>query len=113
VRRFFSDFHDALPDFQLVIERLEPIGDDRILALLRVSATGRASRITAGGECPQRNPGDRRTATVYHLADGRVRRIRVFRDRQQAFEAVGLRESAMSQAQRLFPRPATVLASGA
>jgi hypothetical protein len=113
MRRFFSDLHDALPDFQLVIERLEPIGDDRILALLRISATARASRITAGGECPQRDPGDRRTATVYDLADRRVRRIRVFRDRQQAFEAVGLRESAMSQAQRLFARPATVLASGA
>jgi hypothetical protein len=32
------------------------------------------------------------TATVYDLADGRVRRIRVFLDRQEAFEAVGLHE---------------------
>jgi SnoaL-like domain len=51
MRRFFSDLRDTLPDFQLVIERREPIGADRILALLRGSATGRASGITAGRMC--------------------------------------------------------------
>jgi SnoaL-like domain len=30
IRRFFSDLRDTLPDFQLVIERLEPVGADRI-----------------------------------------------------------------------------------
>src|SRR5918996_266705 len=48
IRRLFSDLGDTLPDFHLVIERLEPIGTDRALAFLRVSATGRASGIAAG-----------------------------------------------------------------
>ena len=92
MRRFFSDLRDTLPDFQLVIERLEPVGADRILALLRVTATGRASGITAGADARSATSGDMPTATIYDLADGRVRRIRVFLDRREALEAVGLRE---------------------
>ena len=92
IRRFFSDLRDTLPDFQLVIERLEPIGADRILALLRASATGRASGITAGADALSATDRDMPTATVFDLAGGKVRRIRVFLDRQEAFEAVGLRE---------------------
>jgi ketosteroid isomerase-like protein len=71
------------------VERLEPIGADRVLALLRVSATGRASGITAGADVLSTTGRDMATATVYDLADGKVRRIRVFLDRQKAFEAVG------------------------
>jgi len=78
------------PNFQLAIERLEPVGADRILALLRVSATGRASGVAAGADV-LRGPGrDLPTATIYDLAGGRISRIRVFLD--QAFEAVGLHE---------------------
>jgi ketosteroid isomerase-like protein len=95
MRRFFSDLRDTLPDFQLVIERLEPIGADHILALLRVSATGRASGITAGGGCARRERPRFPTATIYDLAGGKIRRIRVFLDRQEAFEAAGLAEWAM------------------
>jgi hypothetical protein len=92
MRRFFSDLRDTLPDFRLVIERLEPIGADRILALLRVSATGRVSGITAGADVLSATGRDFPTATVYDLAGRKVRRIRVFLDREEAFEAVGLRE---------------------
>src|ERR687895_270306 len=48
IRRLFSDLCDTLPDLRLVIERLEPVGSDRVLAFLRASATGRASGIAAG-----------------------------------------------------------------
>jgi hypothetical protein len=92
MRRFFSDVHDTLPDFQLTVERLEPIGADRILALLRVTATGRASGISAGADVLDRGGSEFPTATIYDLAGGRIRRIRVFMDRQEAFEAVGLRD---------------------
>jgi len=88
MRRFFSDLRDTLPDFKLEIERLEPVSASRILALLRVSATGRASGITAGTQ----SGGDIPTATIYDLVDGSVRRIRVFLDRQEAFEAAGMPE---------------------
>ena len=91
MRRFFSDLSDTLPDFRLGIERLDPIGDDRVLALLRVSATGRASGIAAGAEGPGEGASPLPTATVYDLAGGKVRRIRVFLDRQEAIDFVGLR----------------------
>ena len=92
IRRFFFDLRDTLPDFQLVIERLEPVGADRILALLRASATGRASGITTGADVLRATDRDMPTATLFCFAGGKVRRIRVFLDRQEAFETVGLRE---------------------
>ena len=91
MRRFFSDLSDTLPDFRLGIERLDPIGDDRVLALLRVSATGRARGIAAGAVGRGEGASPLPTATVYDLAGGKVRRIRVFLDRQEAIDFVGLR----------------------
>jgi SnoaL-like domain len=92
IRRLFSDLRDTLPDFHLVIERLEPIGSDRVLAFLRASATGRASGITASAGVPSATGGGIPSANVYDFAGGRIRRIRVFLDRREALEAVGLRE---------------------
>jgi ketosteroid isomerase-like protein len=92
IRRLFSDLRDTLPDFHLVIERLEPVGSDRVLAFLRVSATGRASGITAGAGGLSATGRDVPSANVYDFAGGKIRRIRVFLDRQEALEAVGLRE---------------------
>jgi ketosteroid isomerase-like protein len=92
IRRLFSDLRDTLPDFQLVIERLEPIGSDRVLAFVRASATGRASGITAGAGVLSATGRDLPSANVYDFAEGKIRRIRVFLDRQEALEAVGLRE---------------------
>jgi ketosteroid isomerase-like protein len=82
IRHFFADIRDAGPDFHLTIERVQPIGADRVLAMMRATASGRASGI--GSDTP--------TANVYDLVDGRIKRIRIFVDREQALEAVGLRE---------------------
>ena len=92
IRRLFSDLRDTLPDFHLVIERLEPIGSDRVLAFIRASATGRASGITAGADVLSATGRGIPSANVYDFADGKISRIRVFLDRQEALEAVGLRE---------------------
>jgi ketosteroid isomerase-like protein len=92
IRRLFSDLSDTLPDFHLVVERLEPIGSDRVLAFLRASATGRASGITAEAGNPSATGRGIPSANVYDFAGGKIRRIRVFLDRQEALEAVGLRE---------------------
>ena len=92
IRRLFSDLRDTLPDFHLVVERLEPIGSDRVLAFLRASATGRASGITASAGVSSATGGGIPSANVYDFAGGKIRRIRVFLDRQEALEAVGLRE---------------------
>jgi ketosteroid isomerase-like protein len=91
IRRLFSDLSDTLPDFRLVIERLEPVGSDRVLAFLRASATGRASGIAAGAGVSESGPGIP-SANVYDFAGGKIARIRVFLDRREALEAVGLQE---------------------
>ena len=72
----------AGPDFQLAIDRVEAIGPDRVLAFMLVTVTGRASGI----------PQDSRPGNVYDLAGGKIQRIQIFVDRDQALEAAGLRE---------------------
>jgi ketosteroid isomerase-like protein len=82
IRRFFSDIEDAGPDFRIEIERVEAFSDERVLAFVRVTATGRASGV----------PTEIETANVYEFSEGRIRRIDVYTDRQEALEAVGVRE---------------------
>ena len=84
IRRFFVDLSDTSPDFRLTIERLEAVSADRVLAFLLVSASGRASGIVVGTDAP--------TANVYNLVDGKINRIRIFLDRDEALKAVGLAE---------------------
>src|SRR2546423_12569262 len=82
IRRFFADLEDTSPDFHLVVERISPVGTDCVLAFLRVSATGRASGIPAAIDTPAGN--------VYDCEDGKIKRLRIFLDRDQALEAAGL-----------------------
>jgi ketosteroid isomerase-like protein len=84
IRRFFVDLSDTSPDFHIVVERVEPIGSNRVLGFLRVSATGRASGIPAAVDTP--------TGNVYDIADGKIARLRIFLDRDEALEAAGLSE---------------------
>jgi len=82
IRRFWADLEDATPDFKLELERLEAVGDDRALACLVARASGRTSGVPFEGA----------TTNVYTFAHGKIDRIEIFLDRQQALEAVGLRE---------------------
>lgn len=82
ISRFFADIADTGPDFKLTLERLEAVGPDRVLALMRVTATFRASGI----------PSEMATGNVYDLADGKIKTVRIFADRNQALEAAGLSE---------------------
>jgi len=82
VRRFFADVQDAMPDFRLDIEHLDPLGPDRVLVSLRATGSGRTSAINT----------DFQVTNIYDLADGKIRRVQVFRDRQEALEAAGLSE---------------------
>ena len=75
---------------------MEAVGPDRVLAFMRVTATGRASGI----------PHEARTGNVYDLADGKIERIRIFIDRSQALEAaselVGSRRCRRRTSSRLI-----------
>jgi hypothetical protein len=66
-----------------VVERVEPIGEDRAIAFIQPRATGRASGIEIGSPA---------TTNVYDLVGGRIRRIRIFFDREKALAVAGLRE---------------------
>jgi hypothetical protein len=86
IRRFFSDIGDTMPDFRIDIERLEPVRTTRVLAFLRVHATGRASGVTDTGLAvgqPEATSGAP-TANIYDFADGKIERVRVILDREEA-----------------------------
>ncbi len=82
VRRFLADVQDAGPDFRLEVEHLESLTPEVVLASLRVTASGRTTGIDT----------DLQITNVYELAGGKIRRVRVFRDREEALEAAGLSE---------------------
>jgi ketosteroid isomerase-like protein len=84
IRRFFADIQDAAPDFWVDVERIEAVGLDRVLAFERGTASGRSSGVALQEGIS--------FGTVYDFADRKIKRIRVFTDRQQALQAAGLPE---------------------
>jgi hypothetical protein len=81
VRRFFEGISEAARKFELEVERLEPLGGDRVLARLTLHLE------TTGGY-PQSQP----IMNLYEIEDGRPSRVRVFFDRAEALVAAGLSE---------------------
>jgi ketosteroid isomerase-like protein len=82
IKRFFTDIEDIGPDFLIEVQRVQALGDSNVLAFLRIGATGRASGIVTGAE----------SANVYDLIEGKISRVRIFLDRDEALQAVGLAE---------------------
>src|SRR6476620_922750 len=82
IKRFFTDIEDIGPDFRIEVQRVQAIGDSNALAFLRVGSTGRVSGIVTAAE----------SANVYDFIDGKISRIRIFLDRDEALKAVGLAE---------------------
>jgi ketosteroid isomerase-like protein len=81
VRSFFDDISEGATRFELEVERLEALGDDRVLAFLTLN-------LESEGGFQQRQP----LTNLYELEGGKLSRIRVFRDRGEALEAAGLSE---------------------
>ena len=81
IRRFFTDIEDIGPDFRIEVQRVQAVGDNNVIAFMRTSATGRASGIATGTE---------EQTNVYDFIEGKISRIRIFRDRDEALKAVGL-----------------------
>jgi uncharacterized protein (TIGR02246 family) len=82
IRRFLTDVEDAAPDFHIDLQDLRAVGDDQVVASIQTGSTGRASGI----------PMTTAQTNVYDLLDGKIRRIRIFPDHEQALKAVGLAE---------------------
>ncbi len=82
IGRFFTDIEEAAPDFRIELDGVEEIDGKRVIAFLRTSSTGRASGIRMAAP----------TTNLYDLIDGKISRIRIFFDRQEALRAAGLAE---------------------
>jgi ketosteroid isomerase-like protein len=82
IRRFLTDIEDIGPDLRIEVQRVQAIGDSNALALVRFGSTGRASGIVTGAE----------STNVYDFIEGKISRIRIFLDRDEALKTVGLAE---------------------
>ena len=78
LRRYFQDWIDTFDDVSNVLEELVDVGDDRVVAVQRVTGRARASGVTT----------ELRYAVVYTVCDGKIARGREYIDRATALEAV-------------------------
>jgi ketosteroid isomerase-like protein len=81
IRQFFSALDEGATLFRLDIEELQPVGANRVVALLRLAFESKG-----GIPFPQR------LTNVYDLVEGKLKRVRVYLDRAEALEAAGLKE---------------------
>ena len=79
IRAFFDSIREGATKFELEIERMEALDDDRVLAWLTLE-------VESTGGFPHRQP----LTNLYELKDGKLSRVRVFFDREEALEAAGL-----------------------
>jgi ketosteroid isomerase-like protein len=82
VRRYIEDWLDMFDDLTVVAEELVDAGDDRVVAVLRMTGRAKVSGIET----------EIRFSVVYTLRDGKIVQGREYMEKEQAFEAVGLRE---------------------
>jgi ketosteroid isomerase-like protein len=81
IRDFFEGINEGARRFELKVERLQPLDDDRVLAWLTL-------HLESKGGFPQTQS----LTNLYELEGGTLSRVRVFRDPKKALEAAGLSE---------------------
>ena len=82
VGRHFQDWFDMFDDLTVVAEELIDAGDDRVVAVQRMTGRAKVSGIET----------EIRFSVVYTLRDGKIVQGREYMDKEQALEAAGLRE---------------------
>jgi ketosteroid isomerase-like protein len=82
VRRYAQDWFDMFDDLSVVAEELIDAGDDRVVAVLRMTGRAKVSGIET----------EIRFSVVYTLRDGKIVQGREYMEKGQALEAVGLQE---------------------
>jgi ketosteroid isomerase-like protein len=80
-RQLLAEVAEVWDEVTFEVEKLIPT-DDGVLTLVVARARGRASGVAIEG----------RVAQLFTLRKGRITRIRAYSDREEALEAVGLRE---------------------
>jgi ketosteroid isomerase-like protein len=79
-RRYVEDWLDMFEDIVNVPQELLDVGDERVIAVQHVTGRARLSGIET----------ELRYAVVYTLRDGKIVRVKEYRNREQALDAVGL-----------------------
>jgi ketosteroid isomerase-like protein len=82
LRQYFADMRDAWAEFHREIEDVADAGSDQVVVFFRLVGTARASGV----------PVDESVTTLFRLRKGRLHRMVVYRDRDEALEAAGLRQ---------------------
>jgi ketosteroid isomerase-like protein len=77
--RLLAMLRDSWTEFRFEPERFIDAGQ-RVMVFIRVAARGGSSGLTA----------EQRTAHVWAVRDGRLASIQIYRDREEAVEALGL-----------------------
>jgi ketosteroid isomerase-like protein len=87
VQQWAGEFAEAWGEIQVHIEGLEEVRHDMVLALVRMMGRGRGSgaAVESGVD-----------GHVWTVCDGKVAAVRMYQGAEEALEAVGLREQAMS-----------------
>jgi ketosteroid isomerase-like protein len=83
VREFFRTWWDAFPGLQLHLGECAAVGDDQVIAALRVSGEGAESG--AGVQSPE-------FFQLFESRDGQLIRARMFQTKAEALEAARLRD---------------------
>jgi ketosteroid isomerase-like protein len=78
LRDFFASVRDAASSVHYETEELRAVGPDRVLAFLHLTAESRAGMKV-----------DQRIANVYDCEDGKLVRVRVYLDRDEALRDAG------------------------
>lgn len=84
LREYFTDMRDTWTEFHRDIEKMIDADDDQVVVFFRLRGTARASGV----------PVDEQVTTVFELKAGRLYRMVVFRNREEALAAAGLPKSS-------------------
>ena len=82
IRKFFADNAENFELFQLHVDDVQDLGDERVLSIGTIHVRGRRGGVET----------DTPFAGVTTFRDGKVSRWEDFRERRRALEAVGLSE---------------------
>jgi hypothetical protein len=81
IRSFFQAIDEGATRFELEVERLRPLDDNRVLGYVTLRMESERGF--------QQTPA---LTNLYELEGGKLSRVRVFSDRAEALEAAGLSE---------------------
>ena len=79
-RRFIREWTDAFESWQIEVETIRDAGDDRVVGIMRQRGRSKSTGL----------PVDMRYAQVWTIRDGKLRRMEMYADTDEALKAVGL-----------------------